>query len=221
VKSARSGILAITLSVFLAVPPVWAGSKDFVGVGTASGSALINGVAFSSGSNLYSTDRVQTQEQTNFLLLVAPDERAAFSPNSSAQLRKDGNAVVVGLQQGKTVVQSSGRTRISLDQLGVEVRTAGLSPALAEVTVLSERQAQVSALRGSLEIIGASKPMLLHAGQAAMLTDASLADPPQTSIGGGSRTGEIAIVLMVFGGATTATYLIFNATHTTESPSKP
>jgi hypothetical protein len=212
--------------MLLVITPVSASAKDFVGVGTASGSALINGMEFSSGSNLYSSDRVQTQAKTNFLLSVAPDERVALSPDTIAQLRSEGGALIVGLQRGKVVVQSAGHTRISLDQLGVMVKNAGQTPALAEVTILSGRQAQVSALRGSLEITGASKPMTLLAGQGAMLTEASMSmampspAPAPPGFGGGG-THDIAIFVFVLAVATTASFFAFSAAHTTESPSKP
>jgi hypothetical protein len=226
VKSVLSGILAITLSVFLVITPVSASSKDFVGVGTASGSALINGIEFSSGSNLYSSDRVQTRSKTNFLLSVAPDERVALSPDTFAQLRSEGGALVVGLERGKVVVQSAGRTRISLDQLGIMVKNSGASPALAEVTILGAGHAQVSALRGSLEITGASKPLTLLAGQGAMLTDASMsmALPPPAPAPpgfGGGNTHDIAIFVFVLAVASTASFFAFSAAHSNESPSKP
>ena len=225
-KSVLSGILAITLSVLLVITPVSASSKDFVGVGTASGSALINGIEFSSGSNLYSSDRLQTRSKTNFLLSVAPDERVALSPDTFAQLRSEGGALVVGLERGKVVVQSAGRTRISLDQLGILVKNSGTSPALAEVTILGAGHAQVSALRGSLEITGAAKPLTLLAGQGAMLTDASMsmALPPPAPAPpgfGGGGTHDIAIFVFVLAVATTASFFAFSAAHSSESPSKP
>ncbi len=224
VKSVLSAILAITLSMLLVITPVSASAKEFVGIGTASGSARINGMEFSSGSNLYSSDRVQTEAKTNFLLSIAPDERVALSPGTLAQLRTENGALIVGLERGKVVVQSAGHTRISLVQLGVLVKNAGQTPALAEVIILSERQAQVSAVRGSLEITGASKPITLLAGQGAMLTDASLsmAMPPPAPPGySGGGTHDIAIFIFVLAVATTASFFAFSAAHTTESPSKP
>jgi len=227
VKSVLSGILVITLSVLLVITPVSASAKDFVGIGTASGSALINGMEFSNGSNLYSSDRVQTEAKSNFLLSVAPDERVALSPDTLAQLRSEGGSLIVGLQRGRVRVQSAGHTRISLDQLGVLVKNGGSNPALAEVTILSGHQVQVSALRGSLEITGASRPVTLLAGQGAMLTDATLnmatpapgPAPAPPAIGGGAH--DIAIFIFVLAVATTASFFAFSAAHTSESPSKP
>ncbi len=204
VRRAGAQVLAVVLSVLLVYLPASGSPPELIGVAKVTGPAEINGVPFPGESNVFSGDRVRTGQQSSLALISTPQEAIQLAPKSGARFLRDGSATVIALEQGTVQFRSAGRTRAILERYGVEIRTRGDSQAVAHVAVLNPQQAQVSALRGLLEVSAPQQFLLLHPGETAMVTAA--AGEGQAPQGAGAaattRSMPVLILLLVLGTAT-------------------
>jgi hypothetical protein len=165
--------MALGLILLLADLPVLGapvGGAELIGVAKASGQVEINGLPLPGESNVYSGDRVSTGEQSTLMLISGPQERIQLAPESSVRLRKQGETTVIVLEQGAVYFRSAGRTWAVIEAFGLEIRTGSGSDSIAHVALGNPQQAQVSALRGSVEIRGEGQSVVLQPGQSALVT---------------------------------------------------
>ena len=161
--------IAWGLILLLAELPVL-GRAEMIGVAKASGQVEINGLPFPGESNVYNGDQVSTGEESILTLISAPQERIQLAPKSGMRLSKQGETTVIALEQGVVYFRSAGRIRAVIEEFGLEIRTGSASDAIAHVALVNPQQAQVSALRGSVEVRGEGQSVLLQAGQSALVT---------------------------------------------------
>ncbi len=163
-------LLSVFLAVLLVGLPVSGSGNELLGVGKATGHAKINGLPFPGESNLYSGDQVSTGEESILTLISSPQERIQLAPKSGMRLSKQGETTVIALEQGAVYFRSAGRTRAVIEEIGLEIRTGSGSDSIAHVALVNPQQAQVSALRGSVEVRGEGQSVVLQAGQSALVT---------------------------------------------------
>ncbi len=163
-------LLSVCLVVLLVGLPVSGSGNELLGVGKATGHAEINGLPFPGESNLYSGDQVSTGEESILTLISSPQERIQLAPKSGMRLSKQGEMTVIALEQGAVYFRSAGRTRAVIEEFGLEIRTGSGSDSIAHVALVNPQQAQVSALRGSVEVRGEGQSVVLQAGQSALVT---------------------------------------------------
>ncbi len=202
--------LVLVLAVFLTGSPVIGNPAELVGVAKASGKAEVNGTALPGERNVYSGDRISTQQEATVTLECTSPDKLLLGPNSQVRVDKQGENTVVNLERGVVNFRSTGKTRATLEAYGVEVRTNRGSSAVAQVALLGPNKAQIAALRGSLEVATTSETVTVPEGQAAMLSvqeedDEDKKKPKGAGAGAGLTRGQkIAITLAVIGGAATA-----------------
>ena len=172
-----SRAFSVVLSLFLLALPASGNSGELLGVGKATGHAEINGLPFPGESNLYSGDRISTEAEATLTLFTTRQEKIHLAPKSRARLMKDGDSTVIALDQGTVAFRSAGATRAVIEKLGVEIRTQGEGPVIGQVKLFDPSRAQVSALRGALEVRTAERSVVLEAGQSAMIAATAHPDP--------------------------------------------
>ncbi len=178
-------LLSVCLAVLLVGLPVSGSGNELLGVGKATGHAEINGLPFPGESNVYSGDRISTEAEATLTLFTTRQEKIHLAPKSRARLMKDGDSTVIALDQGTVAFRSAGATRAVIKKLGVEIRTQGEGPVIGQVELFDPSRAQVSALRGALEVRTAERSVVLEEGQSVMIAAEALPDPAGT----GSATG--------------------------------
>jgi hypothetical protein len=188
---------SVLLSVLLIAYPLIGATNELIGVGRAVGPAVINGDAFADGASLYSGDRIQTGVESNFLLVASPAERTELGPESAAQIRKDGEYLIIGLEAGKAIVRSAGKTVVLIEKHDLRVRPIGNSGSLAELTIVSPQRIQVSALRGSFEISGGEVPTILNPNETALITDDTELAPEERANVKYPRKRKLGVVILV------------------------
>lgn len=187
--------LSVLLGVLLFILPVFGHPADLIGVAKATGPAEINGLIFPGETNLYSGDRVRTGPETSLTVFASPQEKIHVAPGSRARFLRDGEAIVIALEEGMVAFRTEGHTRLALEQYGVTVRGQSALLGVAQVTVLMGRGAQVRALRAPIEIAGIGQSVLLQPGELALVSEAPIQEQPQaqesTEAGPGSVTGTV------------------------------
>ncbi len=178
-------LLSVCLVVLLVGLPVSGSGNELLGVGKATGHAEINGLPFPGESNVYSGDRISTEAEATLTLFTTRQEKIHLAPKSRARLMKDGDSTVIAVDQGTVAFRSAGATRAVIKKLGVEIRTQGEGPVIGQVELFDPSRAQVSALRGALEVRTAERSVVLEEGQSVMIAAEALPDPA----GMGSATG--------------------------------
>jgi len=204
--------------------PVFGRNGLIIGVGHVDGPAKINGLPFSDGANLYSGDRIETLSHTKFLVVAGPGERSVLGPDSLAELRKDGNSLFIDLEAGDLSMRSSGRTRVVLENRGLEIRPLGNSPSVASVEIWGGLHLKIFDFLGSIEIVGGPSIKNLQAGDAALVNEnIELGSPePETLEGVGAQRNHTSIVILsgaAAAAAIVAPYVAFHRRH--QSPHKP
>ena len=162
--------LSVFLSILFLSPSLSGEPAEMIGVAKASGQVEINGLPFPGESNVYNGDQVSTGEESMLTLISAPQERIQLAPKSGMRLSKQGETTVIALEQGAVYFRSAGRTRAVIEEFGLEIRTGSGSDSIAHVALVNPQQAQVSALRGSVEVRGEGQSVVLQAGQSALVT---------------------------------------------------
>lgn len=171
-KRARQ-ILAVTFSALLLPCPLLARTAELIGTARATGRVQVNGLTLPAETNVYSGDRVTTGHSSTLTLISSAQERIHFDPESAAQLSRVANITVIALEQGKVSFRSVGNTRAVIEKYGVEIRVNGKSPSIVQVALLSQSEAQVSALRGSVEVSGPRQSIFLQPGRTALISATS------------------------------------------------
>ncbi len=162
--------LSVLLGVLLFLLPVFGHPADLIGVAKATGPAEINGLIFPGETNLYSGDRVRTGPETSLTVFVSPQEKIHVAPRTRARFLREGEAIVIALEEGMVAFRTEGHTRLALEQYGVTVRGQNALPGVAQVTVLKGRGAQVRALKAPIEIAAISQSVLLQPGELALIS---------------------------------------------------
>ena len=165
--------LTVFLCLLLACLPVWGGTPELVGVAKARGRARINGMLLPGESNVFNGDRVGTDQRSTLTISLGPRETIRFAPGSTARLDKDGAVTVISLKSGALRLRTVGHTRVALETYGVTIATRGGFPAVAQVALMSDGEARVWALKGTIEVAGGAQSVLLQPGQSAVIAAAT------------------------------------------------
>ena len=142
----RSGCqqaLSVLLGVLLFLLPVFGHPADLIGVAKATGPAEVNGLPFPGETNLYGGDRISTGPESTLTVFASSQERIHVAPRSRARFLRDGEAIVIALEEGMVAFRTEGRTRLALEQYGVRVRGQNDLPGVAQVTLMNGGGAQV------------------------------------------------------------------------------
>ncbi len=214
--------LSLSLCVSLIAIPALGGDAVFIGIGRASGPAVINGSEFFDGANLYAGDRIHTGSQSRFLLVMAPQEKSILAADSTVRLRMNGKNVVLALTEGKVTMQTTGHTQIVLADHDLQVHPMPKSSCQTEVEILNERQASVSALHGPVKIAGGQASVVLESGETALVTDNSLSPPSLDKGPALTRSRDLTLVIVAgSGGETHSIRFTFFSRKPRHSPHKP
>ncbi len=170
-QALQQGVVVLC-SLLLFSPPLSA-ANEWIGVARVSGRAGVNGLSLPDGTNLYSGDRVTTEGNAHLRLVSSPEEKIHLLPQSSAGLSKRGDITIVALRQGSMNFRSGGHTHAVLEKYGIEIRPAGEYSAIVQVVLSNPGQAQVAALRGSVEVRAPIQVVHLKAGDRAVISSAS------------------------------------------------
>ena len=171
--------LTVFLCLLLPCLPVWGSTPELVGVAKARGRARINGMLLPGESNVFNGDRVGTDQRSTLTISLGPRETIRFAPGSTARLDQDGDVTVISLKSGALRLRTVGHTRVALETYGVTIATRGGFPAVAQVALMSDGEARVWALKGTIEVAGGAQSVLLQPGQSAVIAAATPELPPE------------------------------------------
>lgn len=202
--------VALVLVLALTPPPIGAGLDNLVGIARCNGSAAINGLQFSDGTNVYSGDRLSTVAASNILLSIYPEDRIALSPESAARVTRNQSGTVILLEQGRATFRGLGRSSTALVSHYASIRPIGAGENLVEAAMVDPQHTRVSAIRGSVEIASDDKTITLQAGQAAMVAEVEDQSPQDTGSGGNTKPAgrrKAAIWVLAVAGVAATTFI--------------
>jgi hypothetical protein len=171
------GLLAFVCSLLIGFQPVFADraepndAPESIAVAKLSGAADRNGQPLLNGSIVSSGDLLSTHGDSALLLTSTPQERMWLGPNTRVKLTKDGGNVAVALERGTLGFQTHGRLQVSLENHeGVALRSRSNSPALAQLSLVNNQEAQVRLQEGSLELVQGDHSVLLQPDSSAPIS---------------------------------------------------
>lgn len=167
--SLKRQAVAIFLSAMLVGLPVFGSSPSgLVGVAQGTGAIRINGQPFGGQASLFSGDQVVTGAKSPLTVISSAAERFRFEPGTSAQVAKDGRAIVIRLNTGVIDLRTAGALRANLPN-GVTVRPAASVTTLAQINRLANGTAEVAVYKGTMEVADASESVTVNAGHTAVI----------------------------------------------------
>lgn len=167
----RRGLILFLCALLLNLP-LLGNTPELVGVAKARGPAQINGMLLPEESSVFAGDHVTTGVTSTLTIFSGSEERIRLGPASGARLLKQGGVTVVALEEGAVSFRSRGQTQVVMEKYNVTVRGQGFFPAVAEVALTSLAsgvEAQVWALKGSVEVAGPNQSFMLKPGQSALI----------------------------------------------------
>lgn len=206
-KSIAASLAVAVLSVYSMVALASPGARTPSGELSVSGQVTVNGQNAISGGTVFSDSVIATAEKSSATINISKVGRVELAPNSSLKLTFTDNSIMGLLESGSAHVATLAGTSVNLTTKdGAVVVDAGQASSFivnvsAGNTVLST-QAGVAELRAG----GAVKQVA--AGESATTGTPN----PQTGTSNdGMSSGELAVLLLVAGGAIAA--IIYAVTH--------
>ena len=163
------GCLALICSLLIGFQPAFADrgepsdAPESIAVAKLTGSADRNGQPLLNGSIISSGDSLSTHGDSALLLTSSPQERMWLGPNTRVKLTKDGVNVAVALERGTLGFKTRGHIQVTLENHeGLALRGRNDSPALAQLSLVNNQEAQVRLQEGSLELVQGDRSVLLQ-----------------------------------------------------------
>lgn len=219
---ARACLIGILAASLLNLPVMAAGAPS-LGMIATSNDALLSSANATRGADVYPGDTLLTQPDGSLRLAVGSNQLYLLESTEATMLQNAGSVraklaygtVNFSIQPGQLEVETP---------LGV-IRNGSSNRAYGQVIMLSPTEMQVSAYEGTLLVAaadGASKS--IAAGETFDASAVPFAGPTGPGIQGVGRPRKInwrrvAGAAIIAGGATVASYLLYN--ELTESCSKP
>lgn len=168
------------LAAFLAVvcvPPVWGGAMPLGSV-TLSTESTVRDTKLTPGSTVYSGDVISVGGKGATRIALAAGAQAEILSNSSVEITKTGESVLMSLQQGQASFHTTAGSPFSAFVGDATMRPLNGQETSAVIQSLSETHAVVAVEKGALLLTMANegKTYTLTEGQAADLT---ATDDPQ------------------------------------------
>ncbi len=176
VRSLKVGWLTALLLLVSVSGSLQAG--DLLGVARATGAAWINGEPFQGQVNVFSGDRLRTGRESTLTFSTSPQERVLIAADSNARLTREEGKLSVSLERGTMGFKTAGQTRVSLADYGVTVRGREGFPVAAEIAYHKGVKAEVTVLRGQVELSGYRQSLILKKGDLGRIAHYAAANPP-------------------------------------------
>jgi hypothetical protein len=177
--------IALTLILLVAQLPVLGANAPLGKVVPRLGNTHVNGTALTLETTLFSGDSVATEPQSLAVVQLPLGDQVHVGPASSVVLNGSDQQVIVGLEQGTTIIRSGQGQTIPVNALGLFVQPVG--PAAYTVTI-QEGDVYVQPDEGSVEVRGTNKSVVVPAGKAMKFELAAATAPGPVGAGASSLT---------------------------------
>lgn len=217
IADARSPI-ALGLALLLAQLPAAGAGLPLGKLSPGSGVSALNGTELGLETTVYARDRVTTDKGSSAWLFCSQGNKVHFGPETAAVLGEEDNRLVIQLEHGQTVAQSSAGRRIVVSARGLRVEPTGAST--YRVTV-NGSSVVVAAERGLVIAQGGERSLQIPANTAVRFETAAEATGPGAAAG--LTGGEKLAIGLVVAGAIAAAIAVPLALQGDEevSPSRP
>jgi hypothetical protein len=168
-------------------------APESIAVAKLTGSADRNGQPLLNGSIVSSGDFLSTHGDSALLLTATPQERLWLGPNTSAKLTKEAGNVAVALARGTLAFRTQGHIQVTFENHdGLAIRSRPDSPALAQLSLVDNQEAQVRLQEGSLELVQGSHSVLLQPEKSDSISPSGthLAGEPPTKQNAGAQAAS-------------------------------
>lgn len=146
-----AALLATCFASSLLITPVWGATAEALGTVVVSEHASVGGVGVPVGTTIFAGDNVVTADDGN-VQLRAGAARFELSASSVATLNTVGGMPEATLLRGTATFSTANAQAFALNFLKAVIRPQTDQPTIGQVTVLGERQLQVTCVRGALTI---------------------------------------------------------------------
>lgn len=174
----RRPFLATTLALFLlgASLPAQPAGIAALGVVTHASSAHFNASAVSTGASVFDGDRLATEPQ-GALEFRAPGALLYLPGQSGVTMHGISKGTQVELRTGTVVFSTAKAAAMEILADNAFIRPAADGPTMAQVTILSPKELQITARRGALEFTYLGESEKIAEGTSCRV----LLDPPEAT----------------------------------------
>ncbi len=184
--------LAMGATILLISQPVaWPASPAPIGQITANGTAAINGASAVTGASVFSGDRIEVSHRSTAALALSRGSRVVFIGPSSAQVKSGNGQLTAVLNQGKVAFRSTPDAPLVVEASGT--RTVPKSQGGVFTVALDGKTLEVTALKGSAEVIAANRSAEVPEGKTLRATLRPEPSPDAPIEGAHNNLDDVAI----------------------------